>query len=181
MSQPSDLQICQMPILSWSNTRPRPLGPPTVMAVLAVTAAVVAALLTAVLLIFVVFSVYLVTAHRRYAHIPQPKGASWVNNLCWWWLNAGSQRFFNFVYYVLLSFFFGHLPVLRREGKKKFSFDLWNEWFAVWLSHTHCVLWAVILRDLPWHFVDYRFVDLRFVYKLNTKTSYSWLTKPKTF
>ena len=30
------------------------------------------------------------------------------------------------------------------------------------------------------HFVDYRFVDLRFVYKLNTKTLYSWLTKPKT-
>ena len=30
------------------------------------------------------------------------------------------------------------------------------------------------------HFVNYRFVDLRFVYKLNTKTSYSWLTKPKT-
>ena len=29
-------------------------------------------------------------------------------------------------------------------------------------------------------FVDYQFVDLRFVYKLNTKTSYSWLTKPKT-
>ena len=30
------------------------------------------------------------------------------------------------------------------------------------------------------HFVDNQFVDLRFVYKLNTKTSYSWLTKPKT-
>ena len=30
------------------------------------------------------------------------------------------------------------------------------------------------------HFVDYRFVDLQFVYKLNTKTLYSWLTKPKT-
>ena len=30
------------------------------------------------------------------------------------------------------------------------------------------------------HFVDYRFVDMRFVYKLNTKISDSWLTKPKT-
>ena len=30
------------------------------------------------------------------------------------------------------------------------------------------------------HFVDYRFVNLRFVYKLNTKPSYSWLAKPKT-
>ena len=35
------------------------------------------------------------------------------------------------------------------------------------------------------HFVDYQFVDLWFinlwfVYTLNTKTSYSWLTKPKT-
>ena len=67
-------------------TRLRPLAPPTVMAVLAVAASVVAALLTAVLFVFVVFSVYLVTAHRRYAHIPQPKGASWVNNSCWWWM-----------------------------------------------------------------------------------------------
>ena len=30
------------------------------------------------------------------------------------------------------------------------------------------------------HFVDYRFVNLQFVYILNTKTSYSWFTKPKT-
>ena len=65
-----------MQVMIWLNTRLRPLDPPTVMAMLAVTAAVVAALLTAVLLIFVVFSVYLITAHRRYAHIPQPKGAS---------------------------------------------------------------------------------------------------------
>ena len=29
-------------------------------------------------------------------------------------------------------------------------------------------------------FVDCRLVDSRFVYTLNTKTSHSWLTKPKT-
>ena len=29
-------------------------------------------------------------------------------------------------------------------------------------------------------FVDCRLVDSRFIYTLNTKTSYSWLTKPKT-
>ena len=46
------------------------------MEVLAVSVAVVVALLTAVLLVFAVFSVYLVIVHRRYAHIPQPKGAS---------------------------------------------------------------------------------------------------------
>ena len=53
--------------------------PSTVIAtkeVLAISAAVVVALLTAVLLVFAVFSVYLVIVHRRYAHIPQPKGAS---------------------------------------------------------------------------------------------------------
>ena len=38
----------------------------------------------------------------------------------------------------------------------------------------------VVVRKIYRHFVDYRFVNLRFVYKLNTKTSDSWLTKPKT-
>ena len=46
------------------------------MDVLAVSAAVIAALLTAALFGVVAFSVYLVIVHRRYAHIPQPKGAS---------------------------------------------------------------------------------------------------------
>ena len=46
------------------------------MAVLGVLAAVIAALLTTVLFVFVAYTVYLVIVHRRYAHIPQPKGAS---------------------------------------------------------------------------------------------------------
>ena len=46
------------------------------MAVLGVLAAVVVALLAAVLFVFVAYTVYLVIMHRRYAHIPQPKGAS---------------------------------------------------------------------------------------------------------
>ena len=46
------------------------------MAFLPVLAAVIAALLTAVVFGVVAFSVYLVIVHRRYAHIPQPKGAS---------------------------------------------------------------------------------------------------------
>ena len=46
------------------------------MAVLGVLAAVIVALLTAVLFVFVAYTVYLVIVHRRYAHIPQPKGAS---------------------------------------------------------------------------------------------------------
>ena len=46
------------------------------MAYLAVLAAVIAALFTATLFAVVVFSVYLVIVHRRYAHIPKPKGAS---------------------------------------------------------------------------------------------------------
>ena len=46
------------------------------MVVLGVLAAVIAALLTAVLFVFVAYTVYLVIVHRRYAHIPQPKGAS---------------------------------------------------------------------------------------------------------
>ena len=29
-------------------------------------------------------------------------------------------------------------------------------------------------------FINYRFVDSRFVYTLNTETLYSWLTKPQT-
>ena len=29
-------------------------------------------------------------------------------------------------------------------------------------------------------FADYRFIDLQFVYTLNTKTPYSWLSKPQT-
>ena len=45
-----------------------------VLAALAVR--VIAALLTAVVFGVVAFSVYLVIVHRRYAHIPQPKGAS---------------------------------------------------------------------------------------------------------
>ena len=47
-----------------------------IMAVLGVLAAVIAALLTTVLFVFVAYTVYLVIVHRRYAHIPQPKGAS---------------------------------------------------------------------------------------------------------
>ena len=46
------------------------------MEILAVVVAVVVALLTAVLFAGTVFSVYLVKVHRRYDHIPQPKGAS---------------------------------------------------------------------------------------------------------
>ena len=45
------------------------------MAVLGVLAAVIAALLTAVLFVFAAYTVYLVIVHRRYEHIPQPKGA----------------------------------------------------------------------------------------------------------
>ena len=52
-----------------------------VMAFLAVLAAVIAALFTATLFAVVVFSVYLVIVHRRYTHIPKPKGASWVTSL----------------------------------------------------------------------------------------------------
>ena len=54
---------------------------------------------------------------------------------------------------------------------------------AVYLEHTvapKCVYVLACVCVIYRHFVDYRFVDLRFVYKLNTKTSYSWLTKPKT-
>ena len=43
---------------------------------LAISAAVIAAFLTAVLLAFLSYTVYLVIVHRRYAHIPSPKGAS---------------------------------------------------------------------------------------------------------
>ena len=39
---------------------------------------------------------------------------------------------------------------------------------------------VTVLRAHYTWFVDCRLVDLRFVYTLNTKTSYSWLTKPKT-
>ena len=46
------------------------------MAFLPMLAAVIAALLTAVVFGVVAFTVYLVIVHRRYAHIPQPKGAS---------------------------------------------------------------------------------------------------------
>ena len=42
----------------------------------AVFAAVIAAFLTAVLFAFLSYTVYLVIVHRRYAHIPTPKGAS---------------------------------------------------------------------------------------------------------
>ena len=47
---------------------------------------------------------------------------------------------------------------------------------ATALSQPRCHLIDLIYR----HSVDYWFVNLRFVYKLNTKTSYSWLNKPKT-
>ena len=46
------------------------------MDILAVSVAAVVALLTAALFAAAVYSVYLVMKRRRYAHIPQPKGAS---------------------------------------------------------------------------------------------------------
>ena len=42
------------------------------------------------------------------------------------------------------------------------------------LEHQH------VMQMLYTRFVDCRLVDSRFVYTLNTKTSYSWLTKPQT-
>ena len=46
------------------------------METLALVAAVLAALITALLFALLAYSVVLVIAHRRYAHIPCPKGAS---------------------------------------------------------------------------------------------------------
>ena len=54
----------------------------------------------------------------------------------------------------------------RRQRMRTWESDNMREW---------------ILRQGEGEWEYRHFVDLRFVYKLNTKTSYSWLTKPKTF
>ena len=50
----------------------------------------------------------------------------------------------------------------------------------VWTGQILCLTGFVRGRVLYTRFVDCRLVDSRFVYTLNTKTLYSWLTKPKT-
>ena len=80
-------------------------------------------------------------------------------------------------------------PLLSSPGTSSLSADLSHftqvlcklcmGQFIVVISQRSCI-GSLYYNELYTRFVDCCLVDSRFVYTLNTKTSYSWLTKPKT-